>query len=846
MSMESNKPLTWSMVRYVLVFLTLGLVTWNYFSFSHYVHQSHHFEPPHGNPNEHGKEDPHGHGHGHGRGGSFDKMHLKKDGLFLYGLALPLLLLTLASLIWNPSTSTMGTTTSTKNIRSTSEKENSKGDVNVQKWTIIWFLVPLLLVMYDSARGHDIFNSNSQEKQMGWNLYIRICMSLMSPSGYAAIWALAVFLIPVTKHSPILDWLHVTPVQALAFHRVAGWTSFWNSVLHGFLHLRHLMDVLNPQRSRPWYQQLKILLVPSSWKCLGTQNPWEVFFGRQDPYDGTDEEANQCWLALVNATGMISVIAFVLLAITSLPQVRRYSYTLFYTVHIPSAWIMLIMAVWHYPTCALVLIPNIIYYLSFNIPVYVTQAIDNWSLKESNNRNSSPLVEANLIQGGSIELTFATTKDRHRHESRFARVICPSVSPLSHPFSIFSRQELMNFEADTMGDNDSSLATISMLLRPTGPFTKKLTKVLFPNHHANSTQETSRESAEELFDSLMSVPLIAQPSDHMIQIDSYYAGSFGWVDKAMKSHSDILLVAGGVGIVPFLEFLPSLQQRIQMDAAAAVAAGEGTAIDSEVLLESDTQFGPKQVHLHWYCREVGLASYVWNHHLRRHVEDAWESNPACQGRLKIHFHLTSLNTEVEGGEEILTSFPNSGVMDKHLTQEAAIRPVQDAQFTQFPLLGLLLPGIIMAGGTILHWWWYKQFIIDDKFEHDNLIIRSHSIIFTLVLAIVVSVPVEHYLRYRKSTVQLQSPVSLVDHSDTESPSQAETASTTSMEKQGQNNTFLTVSAGRPSMESVVCDVITADRPGVYSCGPRPMMESVENMIRRKRIDCAFYREDSEM
>jgi hypothetical protein len=861
------------MLRSALVFLTLGVVTWSYFSFSHFVHQTHHFNPPHGNATEHSED---GHDHQHGRHGSFDNFHLKKDGLFLYGLALPLLFLTLAALIWNPSSSTKGTITKDKH---NSTKENSRGDVNVQKWTIICFVLPLFLVMLDGARGHDIFHSKTQEHK-AWNLYIRICMSLMSPSGYAATWALALFLIPVTKHSPILDWLSVTPIQALAFHRVAGWTSFWNSVLHGFLHLRHLMDVLNPKRSRAWYEQLKILLIPSSWKCYGTQNPWQVFFGRQDPLDGTDEEANQCWLALVNLTGMISVLAFVLLAITSLPQVRRYSYTLFYSVHIPSAWIMLIMAIWHYPTCALVLIPNIIYYLSFNIPVYVTQKMDKWRLQRQSKKsdepiNNSPLVEANLIQGGSIELIFvATPKDYLRHESRYARIVCPIVSPLSHPFSIFSHHDLMEAGVDNaLNDDNPSPATISILLRPTGPFTKKLTKALF-----ETDTEESTEDVEEQFDSI-SRPLVAPSSRCMMQVDSYYAGSFNWIDRAMKSHDEILLVAGGVGIVPFLEFLPSLQQRIKMDTTNIRSMG-GSLVDGDTLLESNNILcGPSKIHVHWYCREIGLASYVWNNHLGRHLEEAWESNQACQGRLKIHLHLTSLtptssSSGTRSSEEILKSTRNAGLVKKRTystaIQEDAIRPVQDAKFNQIWWLRVIFPGILMITGTILHWWWYKKFVIDEKFRHDNLVIRSHSIVFALALSIVVSIGVEKYLRFRHDKIsQAQYTAVAAEDSGAELSSLGETASTmptqANIEVQGRNNAdvpisfqettnsgganidaLLTVTGGRPSIDSVVENILQSDRPGVYSCGPRPLMESLESAIRKKRTDCAFYREDSEM
>jgi predicted ferric reductase len=45
---------------------------------------------------------------------------------------------------------------------------------------------------------------------------------------------------------------------------------------------------------------------------------------------------------------------------------------------------------------------------------------------------------------------------------------------------------------------------------------------------------------------------------------------------------------------------------------------------------------------------------------------------------------------------------------------------------------------------------------------------------------------------------------------------------------------------------VIHNILQSDRPGVYSCGPRPLMESLERAIRNKRTDCAFYQEDSEM
>ena len=933
------------MVRYGLVFLTWGVVTWNYYMFHHFVHKPRHFVFPNNNGGGGGDghnqtdrpntmdsynttdsqnttdshintdtgEGNHNHTNNdhqhsqHGRGGPFDRIHDKVDSLFLYGLVLPLTLLTLASLIWNPtSTSTDGANgtmnaTIMNGSATTTKKVGSRpGEMNVHKWTIIWFVLPLLLVMLDGARGHFSPQHGSTSTTMQWNLYIRICMSLMSPSGYGATWALSLFLIPVTKHSPILDWLHVTPIQALAFHRIAGWTSFWYSVLHGFLHLRHLMDVLNPQHMRPWYQQLKILLIPNTFQCIATQNPFQVFHGNQISHleeDGQDG-GRQCWLALVNATGMISVLAFVLLAITSLPRVRRYSYALFYIVHIPMAWLMLFTAIWHYPTCALILIPNIIYYLSFNIPVYMTQAMDKWRLESKLKRDGTlldcPLVEANWIQGGSIELTFAVT-DSPRHESRFVRLSHPSISSLSHPFSVFSHQHLTINAIDAQDDDHhSSSKTLSILFRPTGPFTQGLKKVLFPNY-TQDTDETDPQQASNDSESFM-VPLSSMSRHHMLQFDSFYAGTFDWIDNAMVSHDEILLVAGGVGIAPFLEFLPTLQQRIESDTASAAAAVDNpvllsaTATDGRynavarnetTLLDSHNaaaaQIGPNRIHLHWYCREVGLASYVWYNHLRHHVENAWENSPACKGRLMIHLHLTSLSATIatttsssspatEGGEELLKATPNTGLVMKRTynnttgqqQQDSIIHPVQDVRFIQTWWIGLMLPGTLMVAGTIIHWLWYKQVIMSEQFRNDNLVLRSHSIVFTLGLAMVVTVFVEHYLRTPRRRPDNTMMVQQSTH--TGAATTTTLASTTATVEQNKPTTppeidddviiiddnLVVISKGRPKVDTVIDAILAAKRPGVYSCGPHALMESVQDSIRWKRKDCAFYREDSEM
>ena len=356
------------------------------------------------------------------------------------------------------------------------------------------------------------------------------------------------------------------------------------------------------------------------------------------------------------------------------------------------------------------------------------------------NTKKSALVEANLIQGGSLELTFATTSDE-RHENAYVRVFYPGVSVMSHPFSTFSRDSLRNAELD-----DLSSTTLTILLQSKGPFTKGLKRALFPSVDTETDVETNPISNPQA----LSLASSASSMHHKIQFDSYYAGSFDWVDGAM-CHDEILIVAGGVGIVPFLEFLPALQQRIRQ-------ASQDT--------ESVTQ-GPTSVTLHWYCRQVGSVSLEITCPLKLPMKLCVGNylNSACQGRLKVHIHLTSFKSDsLKGGVDlIMENAPDVEDMAKKNIYGATSsttkdcerqRPVQDARYKQSLGLRLLMPILFVCTGTFFHWWWYANFVVADQFRRNNLIIHSHAIIFSLVISVVVSVLVEVYYYRREHNISI--------------------------------------------------------------------------------------------
>ena len=94
-----------TMLRFGVVVLVSTVMTLNYFLYSHFVHgwiKNHRFEPPNSGNSTHDDDHDHGHREHHG-GGPFEGLYMQKDGLLVYGIALPLALLTIAALVWKSS-----------------------------------------------------------------------------------------------------------------------------------------------------------------------------------------------------------------------------------------------------------------------------------------------------------------------------------------------------------------------------------------------------------------------------------------------------------------------------------------------------------------------------------------------------------------------------------------------------------------------------------------------------------------------------------------------------------------------------------------------------------------------
>jgi predicted ferric reductase len=255
-------------------------------------------------------------------------------------------------------------------------------------------------------------------------------------SAIMGVYALAFFLIPVTRHSVLLVAMNWSPVHALRIHIWAGYTSFLFVTLHSVLHL-----VLWIRRSSQ---------IPIHTQLIPSLHCWTSEFSAD----------SACHRQIYNLTGMIAYLCFVILWATSLHWFRRKWYRVFYLFHITFGPLMILCSIWHYSMIAVYLLPSILYYLASTSPTLV-QAVS------SRFRGGVKIQKVVVLEDAGNVLEIHVTTDSHahavltdNHPSKYIKLCVPKISVVWHPFTVFSHP------------NDPT--TMRILFRPVGPFTKEL------------------------------------------------------------------------------------------------------------------------------------------------------------------------------------------------------------------------------------------------------------------------------------------------------------------------------------------------------------------------------------
>ena len=558
----------------------------------------------------------------------------------------------------------------------------------------------------------------------------------------------------------------------------------------------------------------------------------------------------ECNHYFFNFSGFVSMSAFIVLGIFSLPYVRRRAYWLFYTVHVPMAWITLLGTIVHITYDTLFLVPNIIYYLAPTVSVWVQQLVSARksggvqveSITEITDSNGCCLVR---LKGSNLGPTASDDDEDEFHLGGVCKICVPTVSSIWHPFSTIKDQ--MN------GD-------YLFLIRPTGPFTTKLVNSFTTRNDRSGSIPVEDSSRLENGGRISSSDIIDVPS---LLVDGVYPAEYRWHLKSLE-HDSVLLVAGGVGIVPFLPLLSDLYRTL---------AQPGSTDKSRL----------RHVALHWYCREEGLARFVFKEFLpwfsqgittsreqegndTNEVESVVNSDPFDDETMAvsppsitfdIFINVTSragIGSDGRGDLDFMTSFLSQTTVENGSNLQSV-----DKTFKIVASKGVALESAYVAitnnwsqnlvrllwfGSLVLVcWplsWWYFQLVTDINTGRNHATpIRMHIILLNFVACTSFSIAV--IWLFTKGYNTRSSYNSIPD--DTNTPIGSPTSQTTSIGEIERVRKRIYVSSGRPPVDEVIKFVVSNHLtcPGAMFCGPKKLRDSLKVAIRKVETSKEFDR-----
>lgn len=197
-----------------------------------------------------------------------------------------------------------------------------------------------------------------------------------------------------------------------------------------------------------------------------------------------------------------------------------------------------------------------------------------------------------------------------------------------------------------------------ILFRPVGQFTKTFAQSLQPPTASDDPDGADELRSKEKSQS-QSTSDISSPWPTIL-VDGFYNGAFP-IQQILDSHDRIVIVAGGVGIVPFVTLLQTWHRQRTERARCGAQLGGDAATAATNPVDHDPDGGPEhpdggpeqQVVVFWSCRESGLVDHVLKNYLAglwRHNGDCHSppeySSPSSVVHLTIHCHITSEDAPV--------------------------------------------------------------------------------------------------------------------------------------------------------------------------------------------------------
>ena len=317
----------------------------------------------------------------------------------------------------------------------------------------------------------------------------------------------------------------------------------------------------------------------------------------------------------------------IIMGLSSLHVIRRSMYNFFYTCHVLATPIVVVATCMHYNRAILYMSASLLYYLACSFPILINEI---WKFRKISRASSNVKItsikyisahDENESTSGSsykmkrpcVSMTFECTHNAWEtfRPGYYIHLKVQQISNLSHPFTInkvMLRTSRSNKNIkrngngfhddgdDEEGTRSKEIATavskkyeFRVIFRVTGSFTKAL-----------ATYLTSTTSAS--MDSLTTAMLPP------VYITGFHGTSSSNLVQKVLNHDVVTIIAGGIGITPYLSLLDSMVP-IFADANSNTNA-DGLFKDQEQYLSSSFMTKTRKIVLHWVCREYALIEYI--------------------------------------------------------------------------------------------------------------------------------------------------------------------------------------------------------------------------------------------
>jgi NAD(P)H-flavin reductase len=292
--------------------------------------------------------------------------------------------------------------------------------------------------------------------------------------------------------------------------------------------------------------------------------------------------------------------------------------------------------------------------------------------------------EGGLPSNNNYQAAASYNRSIHDTVGKYIKLHIPDLSSQSHPFTIFAQC----CTPTTRRQSSSSIDSVHILFRPIGSFTKSLSKRLqaltlhsLPESHGRIRSSRDKSKCPKMF------------------MNGMRCNTLDMFRKATMAHDKVIIIAGGVGIVPYISLIHAIRQHTitttsnmmhakereedMMNDESIIVKNHLRLIynDGEVEDDDEEDYGERKriedmeqnfsdgtsmssadsnstkcIEVHWMSRDEGLIRHVVKNYLEPHchADDELTSNdmrrynsnspPSCPITINFVVHHTSLKS----------------------------------------------------------------------------------------------------------------------------------------------------------------------------------------------------------